>query len=350
MPSQNTEERIGNQDVNHGVSPITTIDALRALLGKPAKALEKRVQTTLDEYSVEFIELATTAVLATDDSTLPMHFVDCRQESPFIVDSRRLSLSHHFSRSALKPNSCKASLYFFIAGIGHALRVNGQLLATENMNVEFRISGLYFHCARAAARAQLWDQKESKLEIVNEVSKLRNPAKFLEHSPYVLMKSQNTQGVTEVSPRGDGSGFIHQLSSNILLIPERPGNKIAISLSNIIEQPKIELLCLIPGSNLVLNISGHAKITTSLALLEHCSVKGKRPKLGILVEIESHFIREDSTLSTIGLWDSNKCVDAKSLTSFSKALSAHINGTGLLGKITSGVVKAVVNHDMKNLY
>ncbi|MGH1373312.1 MAG: pyridoxamine 5'-phosphate oxidase family protein [Cellvibrionaceae bacterium] len=351
MSSQNTEDPMGNQDIDLEFKPIGSIEKLRTILGKPAKALEKRVQTTLDYYCTEFIELASAAVLATTAPEQPMHFIDCQQESPFIVNPQRLSLSQHFTKFEFRANAHHASLYFFIAGVGHTLRANGKLIKTEHATVEFHIDALYFHCARAAARAQLWQgpafAKEPKRD---EITTHTTTAQFLRQSPFLLLKTLTAEGTTEVSPRGDGAGFVHQLSPTALLIPERPGNKVAVSLSNLIAQPKVELLCVIPGCHWLLSIIGEAVITDSPALLEHCIVKGKRPKLGILIEIASASIQQDKILSDMQLWDSKNRTDSTSLTPFSKALSAHINGTGFLGKITSGVVKAVVNHDMKNLY
>ncbi len=351
MPSQNTEDPTANQGVNHSVNPIVSTDELRAILGKPAKALEKRVQTTLDHYAIEFIEQASTAVLATADATQPMHFVDCKRENPFIVDHQRLSLSTHFTGKVRQEKSDRASLYFFVVAIGHSLRVNGKLIKTESDTVEFHIDTLYFHCARAAARSQLWQPPAPPHDAaIGEITSQTTAREFLQQSPFVLMKTLSCDGATEISPRGDGAGFVHQIGDNTLLIPERPGNKMAVSLNNLIDRPEIELLCLVPGCHWVFNIIGQAVITSTPTLLKHCTVKGKQPKLGIVIEITSASIQQDAALSNLKLWDSNTLGDERSLTPFSKALSAHINGTGLLGKITSGVVKAVVNHDMKNLY
>lgn len=350
MPSQITENLPADQESAQKIESITSLEALRKILGKPAKILEKRVQSSLDRFSVEFIEHASAAVLATHNAVMPMQFIDCQKETSFICDNKRLNLSLHFHDKDIQPMTVNASLYFMASGIGHSLRVNGRLQVSSNKETKFLIEGIYFHCARAAARAKFW---ECPLEasIADETQRTGLTAlEFLSRSPYVLMKTQGPLSSTEISPRGDAPGFIHQIDENTLFIPERPGNKVAVSLSNIIDQPQIELLCLIPGTRKTLNISGYATITKSPSLLAACTVNGKQPKLGILVTIETQQMLEDSILANLNIWQTQKYVNPKAISSFPKALSAHMNGTGLLGKATVGVVKAVVNHDMKNLY
>lgn len=354
MSSQTTYNHSMNQDLINDLNPITTVSALRKTIGKPAKALEKRVQSSLDQFSLEFIEHATTAILATNTAQLPMQFINCRQRSVRCLDQHRLCLSHHFNKLDIELISANSSLYFIVAGVGHALRVNGKLVISKSNQCEFHINEIYFHCARAAARAKLWDRSSIAFNSSNNDKGVPDLASttelFLRHSPFTLIKTQNNRAMTEISPRGDGLGFIHPLDSNTLLIPERPGNKIAVSLRNIIDQPKIELLSVIPGLGKVLNILGDAKIITSSTLLENCSVNGKSPKMGILVEIKSQCIRTDLALTDSGIWQTKSLVDPKSITPFPKALAAHMNGTGLLGMATTGLVKAIVSHDMKNLY
>lgn len=350
MSSQTTEDLLANQEPIQKMESITSHEVLRKVLGKPAKILEKRVQSSLDHFSIEFIEHTSAAVLATQNAVIPMQFIDCQKETPFILDQQRLNLSLHFREKEIEPTTVKASLYFMASGIGHSLRVNGRLHVASNKQVEFLIDGIYFHCARAATRANFWERplgiSATDETRINDLT----PLQFLSHSPYVLMKTQNRQASTDISPRGDAPGFIHQISSNMLLIPERPGNKVAVSLSNIIDQPQIELLCLIPETSKTLNISGRAIITKSPSLLATCAVNGKHPKLGILVTIEAQRLLEDSTLAKMNIWQTQKYVDPKAISSFPKALSAHMNGTGLLGLATAKIVKTVVNHDMKNLY
>jgi predicted pyridoxine 5'-phosphate oxidase superfamily flavin-nucleotide-binding protein len=170
------------------------------------------------------------------------------------------------------------------------------------------------------------------------------------HSPYALLKTINHAEHTELSPRGDEPGFIQHINNNTIFMPERPGNKVAVSLRNIIQNPNIELLVMVPGYSQTQNIHGHAYVTTDSELLEPCTVNGKKPKIGIVIKVISKHFQVDKALLNSKIWDASQAVDKTTLTAFPKALSSHMNGTGLLGKATNKVVEAIVKHDMKNLY
>ena len=106
---------------------------------------------------------------------------------------------------------------------------------------------------------------------------------FIALSPFCLLGSSAADGRADVSPRGDPPGFVAVLDANTLLIPDRPGNRQADSLRNVIEQPQVGLLFLVPGMNETLRVSGKAEIVTDPALLAPLSVSGKRPISGLRI-------------------------------------------------------------------
>tara|TARA_R110001592_G_scaffold133640_1_gene348975 strand:- start:1420 stop:2445 length:1026 start_codon:yes stop_codon:yes gene_type:complete len=320
---------------------IQTEQALRALIPSYPKMLDKRIQRSLDYFSLEFIHVAKVAFLASNSKEYSMSSVRVNFELK-ILDNTHFLLtktpSDIWGKALTEPLT--SSLYFIAPGLGHGLRINGSLRC-EKTNLIFNIEQVYFHCARAAARAELWLAKT--IPRINE-------SNIIQHSPFLLLKTMNSERRTEISPRGDEPGFVKVISKDTLLLPERPGNKIAVSLRNIIICPDIELLFIVPNSNKTINITGTAKVISDQALLGQCMVKGKMPKTGILIEIKSSHFQRDLTLAESDLWNDRDAIDKASITSFSKALSAHINGTGLLGKATNAIVGAVVKHDMKHLY
>ena len=321
---------------------INHLSQLRNIIPEHAKLLDKRIQTKLDYFSREFIDHSCIAILGSSCEQISMQPVLCHKNL-FIKNDHLISLR----KVSLSPETITdkhISLYFIAPGIGHCLRINGVLSSTLQHEYTINIEAVYFHCARAAARSGLWESHTQKK------ANTLTPESIIYESPYVLLKTQNAQGKTEISPRGDESGFIHVIDHNTLFIPERPGNKVAISLRNILESPEIELLCLVPGQFHTLNVKGHAHISRAPSLLQQCAVNGKTPKLGIVIQIKEQQFQFDDTLKQSLLWDPTTAVDQHSLTPFHKALSSHMHGTGLLGKATSTVVGAVVRHDMKNLY
>src|SRR6478736_668693 len=108
---------------------------------------------------------------------------------------------------------------------------------------------------------------------------------FVERSPFVCVATSRPDGGLDVSPRGDPAGFVRILDERTLLIPDRPGNKLADTLTNLLEDPRIGLLFLIPGIGDTFRVNGRARIVDDAELLAASSVEGKDPKLGILVAI-----------------------------------------------------------------
>ena len=112
---------------------------------------------------------------------------------------------------------------------------------------------------------------------------------FITQSPLVCLATSNARGECDVSPRGDPAGFVRVLDERTLLLPERPGNRLADSLQNILQNPHIGLLFIVPGVTETFRINGRATLTTDAELLAPCEVEGRRPKLGILVDIEQAY-------------------------------------------------------------
>src|SRR6266404_8392591 len=108
---------------------------------------------------------------------------------------------------------------------------------------------------------------------------------FVERSPFVVVASGRPDGGLDVSPRGDPAGFVRILDERTLLLPDRPGNRLADSLRNILGNPHVGLLFIIPGVGDTFRVNGRAALVTDDELLAECAVEGKPPKLGIMVEI-----------------------------------------------------------------
>src|SRR6202012_4876944 len=122
-----------------------------------------------------------------------------------------------------------------------------------------------------------------KLKIADRLNEL--PRQFIEHSPFVVIATSHPDGGLDVSPKGDPAGFVQILDAHTLLLPDRPGNRIADSLTNLLADDRIALLFVIPGVGDPFRVNGRAVITDDAELLEPCAVKGKIPKLALLITI-----------------------------------------------------------------
>ena len=126
---------------------------------------------------------------------------------------------------------------------------------------------------------------------------------FIAQSPFLLISTSNDQGNLDVSPRGDLPGFALPLDERTLVIPDRPGNRRIDTLRNILANPQVGLLFLIPGIDETLRINGRALIARDEALLERTAVQGKKPKLVIGVEVQECFFHCAKAFRRSKLWD-----------------------------------------------
>jgi uncharacterized protein len=138
---------------------------------------------------------------------------------------------------------------------------------------------------------------------------------FIERSPLLCLATSDREGNCDVSPRGDPAGFVRILDDETLLVPERPGNKLADSLRNILANPRVGLLFVIPGVDDTFRVNGRATLTTDRGLLEPCTVEGKAPKLGILVDIDEAFTQCAKAFLRSDLWNPARFVARSELPS-----------------------------------
>jgi len=138
---------------------------------------------------------------------------------------------------------------------------------------------------------------------------------FIERSPFVCIATADPDGGLDVSPRGDPAGFVRILDERTLLLPERPGNRIADSLANLLVDPRIALLFLIPGVGDTFRVNGRGVIVDDPELLAPSAVEGKTPRLGILVSIEQAYTHCPKALIRSELWNPERHIDRSELPS-----------------------------------
>ena len=132
---------------------------------------------------------------------------------------------------------------------------------------------------------------------------------FIERSPFVCFATSDAAGNCDLSPRGDPAGFVRILDERTLLIPERPGNRLADSLRNMLVNPHIGLLFVVPGVTDTFRVNGRATITVDAELLAPSAVEGKPPRLGILVDIDEAYTQCSKAFLRSHLWDPERFID-----------------------------------------
>lgn len=148
--------------------------------------------------------------------------------------------------------------------------------------------------------------------------------KFLSLSPFAIVSTVGNDGLVDASPRGETPGFIKVLNDQTLVLPDRPGNNRLDSLMNLLEQPGIGLLLLVPGFKDCLRINGNAKVVTNSDLLEQFSHHGKLPKSAIVVSIKEVYFHCAKAITRAKLWDPNAQVDRKEMPSLGAILMSQI--------------------------
>jgi PPOX class probable FMN-dependent enzyme len=133
---------------------------------------------------------------------------------------------------------------------------------------------------------------------------------LIEASPFAILATCGPEGL-DASPRGDPPGFVAVQDEKTLLLPERRGNNRVDSLRNIVADPRVALLFLIPGVGETLRVNGNAHITTAPDLLERFSMEGKLPKCVLVIKVESVFFQCARAIHRSKLWQA-AAADAKS--------------------------------------
>lgn len=138
---------------------------------------------------------------------------------------------------------------------------------------------------------------------------------FVERSPFVCIATSTPAGDCDVSPRGDPTGFVRIIDDRTLVIPERPGNRLADTLRNIIANPHVGLLFLLPGIGDTFRVNGRAWITDDTELLAPSIHEDKVPRLGIVVHIEEAYTQCSKAFIRSQLWDPSTFQDRATLPS-----------------------------------
>ena len=158
--------------------------------------------------------------------------------------------------------------------------------------------------------------------VVSKISDRLNELtrQFIERSPFVCVATKMPSGGIDVSPRGDPAGFVRILDERELLIPERPGNRIADTLTNLLADPSVGLLFLIPGVGDSFRVNGRGVITDDQELLGPSAVEGSVPKLGIRVSIDEAYTQCSKALIRSDLWNPERHIDRSDLPSSGEIL------------------------------
>jgi len=157
--------------------------------------------------------------------------------------------------------------------------------------------------------------EKSKVAIIKEIDHISSGyRKLIEAAPFVAVATAGPEGL-DCSPKGDAPGFVRVIDDRTLALPDRPGNNRIDGFTNILRDPRIALLFLIPGVGETLRVNGRASITVDPELMQGFAVYGKLPRCVLVVHVERIYFHCSKAIVRSRLWDEGAKLDRKSLPS-----------------------------------
>ena len=182
-----------------------------------------------------------------------------------------------------------------------------------------------------------------KLKVLDELNEITSD--FIKRSPFIVLATADREGNQDASPKGDHPGFIAIEDSRTLLIPERSGNKLAFGYLNILSNPHVGLIFMIPGTNETLRVNGTAELTSDPAVCERLTARGAAAKLAIRVHIEQCFFHCAKAFLRSQLWKPETWTPHK-MVSFGKQFAAK---TGANDDLARQIDEAIERDYRENL-
>lgn len=160
---------------------------------------------------------------------------------------------------------------------------------------------------------------------------------WIERCPFVVISSANAAGAMDVSPKGDPPGFVKVLDNHTIAIPDRIGNHRGDTFMNVLENPSVGIVFIVPKRREVVRVSGMAQVVRDPELLEGMAVNGKLPDLALLVRVREAFFHCGKSMIRSGMWEPDRWAPIDGLPTYAQALKDHGNLPGLLSDIERGV-------------
>jgi PPOX class probable FMN-dependent enzyme len=321
---------------------IKTEEDLRTRISRPIALIAEKKAPTLNENDERFIAQSPFICITTrgTDGAVTVSAHSGKPGFAYVFSEKVLVIPLSVDQPLREDQqdsftSSECGLIFLIPGINDTLRVNGQgtLINTRKQLGTFfpknelpssallvDITESYVQCPKALLRAHIWNPQiaSSSLAQLKATPKPltafdANCRLFLEHATFLCLGTSNGQGEADISPRGDPPGAFKVLDDRVLLIGDRPGNRLVDSHHNVLQYPSVGLIFFIPGLHLTLTVRGKVSLTTDQDLLELLTVQEKKPLLAVWIDIESVFLSHSQALERSNIWKREAYTDPKTL-------------------------------------
>lgn len=303
---------------------------LEAVVGARPGAIMLKSIRFLDEHCERFLACSPYAVIGTTtgDGSLQTIALGGRPGFAALRSDTVLELGDVSEEHVV--DGAPAGLLALVPGYGETLRINGRLRVHDDL-ATLDVEEAFLHCAKAIMRSDLWTAQEAPEASAD--AEVPAVAAFLADARFVVLVSTDAEGRADASPRGDPAGLIRQIDDNTIAIADRPGNRRTDTLHNLIDDPRIALLAMQPGSNHVAEVRGTARVCTDRALLESMRLRNRTPKVALLIDVEHSEVRTDLALSSADIWNPGRHVVGSALPRAATIWADHVRrntdpGTG----------------------
>jgi ferredoxin-NADP reductase/predicted pyridoxine 5'-phosphate oxidase superfamily flavin-nucleotide-binding protein len=301
---------------------IKDIEELEAINGKPSKMVFMKQIPMLEEGCVKILAQSPIAGFGYQDEEGNCHTTLVGGEQGFTNVESPIQISFDFTLNNPFPaKGSGVSFVFLLPGVGEVLRLNGILKERVKTKVTISVNEAFIHCAMAVLRSRLWSVSPFNFSLpADNIAKYTakplldsTAAEFLKSSTFIFLSSWDANGSSDTSPRGDDIGFVQILDTETLALPDRKGNKRTDTFRNLLNNNKISLVAIIPGCNIVLQVSGNAKLTNDESLLSKMDIGGKPPVLALVIKVESASFALNENMQKANIWHHKAQTDQKNI-------------------------------------
>ncbi|GAA4056197.1 pyridoxamine 5'-phosphate oxidase family protein [Actinomadura miaoliensis] len=185
----------------------------------------------------------------------------------------------------------------------------------------------------------IWDKDIARID--------EHARTIIAHSPFVLLATSNSEGTCDVSPRGDPAGSVLVLNDHQLVLADRPGNHRVDSFRNVLDNPHVALLFIVPGMNETLRVNGRAALVSDAPFFDDLTVQGRRPRLALLVDVEELYMHCAKAFLRSSLWKPETWPDRKTLPTLGRIAKDHL---GIKKMSVAAIDETLALDAEKNLY
>jgi len=312
---------------------LTTIEQVQKRVGKLPAPRDLKVIDHVDEHAIRWLSYSSFGFLAfgkAGDIKLTAAGGKNGFVSAFDSGHLQIPLATLDDESIVKQDLSFGAL-FMVSGMEETLRVNGKVSHITDGRVTLKVEECYLHCAKSFRRSNFWSAQNAE-QSQNEISK------FVKQSTFLVLASINASGQADVSPKGDPENFLMQEVDGCICFADRPGNRRIDSFRNIIEQPAVSIIALVPGCKDILEIKGVAVLCADEKLLQRFEMQGKKPNLITKITPTSMQIRSSVAIANSVLWPAQKEPEDLISSEIFKAHMKKSNESSLQAKVARAAI------------